>query len=103
MLQDRGALPEEDDVTTEYKAMHEENFLSSWLREDEKNKEERIMEVEKETREGTGKKRIREEEKEENEMVIVKRRCVNSVSTEAFEIFQVRERFRRVVVIPAVT
>ena len=36
-------------------------------------------------------------------MVIVERMCVNSVSTEAFEIFQVRERFRRVVVIPGVT
>ena len=57
----------------------------------------------KETKEDTGKKRIREEEKEENEMVIVERRCVNSVSTEDFEIFQVRERFRRVVVISGVT
>ena len=34
-LQDRGALPrEEGDVIREYNAMHEENFLSSWLRED---------------------------------------------------------------------
>ena len=30
MLQDRGALPEEeDDVNREYMAMHEENFLNS--------------------------------------------------------------------------
>ena len=34
-----------------------------------------------------GKKRIREEEKEENETVIVIRSCVNPVSTEAFDIF----------------
>ena len=31
MLEDRGALPKEDgDQLREYKAMHEENFLSSW-------------------------------------------------------------------------
>ena len=41
MLQDRGALPkEEGDVIGEYKAMHEENFLSSWLREDGEDKKE---------------------------------------------------------------
>ena len=84
MLQDRGAVPkEEGDVIRECQAMHEENFLSSRLREDGKNKEEWVMEVDKDTREETGKKRIREEEKEENEMVIAQRRCVNSVSTEA--------------------
>ena len=33
-LQDRGALPkEEGDTIRECKAMHEENFLSSWLRD----------------------------------------------------------------------
>ena len=37
------------------------------------------------------KKRTREEEKEENETVIVKRRCVNPVSTEAFDIFSQEE------------
>ena len=36
---------EEGDVIKEYKATHEENFLRSWLREDGKNKEERIMEI----------------------------------------------------------
>ena len=41
-LRERGELPkEESDAVREYKAMHEENFLSSWLREDEKSKEER--------------------------------------------------------------
>ena len=64
--------------------MHEENFLGSWLEEDG---EEIIGEVGKETVEETGQKSIREEEREENETVIVKRRCINSVSTEAFEIF----------------
>ena len=36
-LQDRGALPrEEGDAIREFQAMREENFLSSWLREDGK-------------------------------------------------------------------
>ena len=35
ILRDRGELPmEEGDGVREHKAMHEENFLSSWLRED---------------------------------------------------------------------
>ena len=33
MLQDRGALlKEEGEIVREHKAMHEGNFLSSWLR-----------------------------------------------------------------------
>ena len=78
---------EEGDVTGEYKAMYEENFLSSWLREDGKEKEERKMEVDKETQGDTGKKRRREEEKEENETGSVKSRCVGSFSVEAFDLF----------------
>ena len=66
MLQDRGAFPKEGDVVREYWAMHEENFLSSWLREDGKNKEERQLEADKETKEETGKKRRRGEGREEN-------------------------------------
>ena len=71
-----------------YQAMHGENSLSSWLRIDGKNKEETIRGVGKETEEETGKKRLREEEREENETVLVKRRCLLSVSTEAFEFFR---------------
>ena len=42
MLQDRGVLLKEEGVVVrEYKAMHEENFLSSWLREDRKDGEEK--------------------------------------------------------------
>ena len=48
----------------------------------EKNEEER------------GEKRIREEEKEENESVTVKRRCEGLVSVEAFEIFSQMETRR---------
>ena len=59
-LQDRGAFPmEEGDTIRECKAMYEENFLTSWLRDDGKNKEERIMEANKETKEETGKKRFK--------------------------------------------
>ena len=40
---ERGELPNEvGDAVREYRAVHEENFWSSWLREDEKGKEERI-------------------------------------------------------------
>ena len=39
MLEDRGALPKEDgDCVREYKAMHEDNFVGSWLREDTEGK-----------------------------------------------------------------
>ena len=48
-LQDRGALSrEEGDAIREYEAMHEENFLNSWLREDGKGKTKREVEVDKE-------------------------------------------------------
>ena len=68
MLQDRGALPkEEEDIVREYKAMHEENFLSSWVREDVEDKKERKMEVDKESEEVV---------KGEDETV-VNRRCIN--------------------------
>ena len=35
--------------------MHEENFMSSWLRKDGKGKTKREMDVDKEVREETGK------------------------------------------------
>ena len=47
-------------------SMHEEDFWSSWLREDKKSKEERKAEAEGEGEE-EGEKRKRNEEKEENE------------------------------------
>ena len=41
MLQDRGEWPKEEcDVTGEYTAMHEENFLSSWSKEVGENMKE---------------------------------------------------------------
>ena len=67
---EKGESKEEGDVIREYKAMHEENFLSSRLRENGKNREEIMGEVGKETEEETSKKRIREEERDENETVV---------------------------------
>ena len=56
----------------EYRAMHEEDFCSNWLGEDEKSKEERQAEAERKGEE-KGEKRKREEEKEENETGTVER------------------------------
>ena len=64
-MRERGAL-EEGDAVREYKAMHDEDILSSWLREDGKEKEEKTATVSDESEEGRSKKRKREEEKEEN-------------------------------------
>ena len=39
ILRERGALPmEEGDAIREYKAVHEDNFLSSWLREERRER-----------------------------------------------------------------
>ena len=85
-LQDRGALPREEGyVIREYNAMHEENFVSSWLREDLVGKKDRRRKEDKKIIEGVKRQEKRQEEekregeKEENETVIVRRRCVNLV------------------------
>ena len=53
ILRERGALPKEDGhAVREYKAMHEEHFLSSWLSEDGRKKEERTVEMNDESEEG---------------------------------------------------
>ena len=57
---------EEGDAVREYKAMHEERFLSTWLRKDGREKEERAAKVSEENKEERGEKRKREEEKEEH-------------------------------------
>ena len=89
VLRERGALPEEEcDVKREYKAMHEENFLSSWLREDGKEREKKEgWKWEGKQRRKKAKRGEEKGNKEENETGTVKRRCVGSVSVEAFEIF----------------
>ena len=64
ILRERGELrKEESDAVREYKAMHEENFLSSWPREDERGEGGKMAKAEK-SEEEKGEKRKREEEKE---------------------------------------
>ena len=65
---------EEGDAVREYKAMHEENFLSSWEREDARGTEERTAKVSEKIEEERGEKRKREEEKEENKTERVKKK-----------------------------
>ena len=67
-------------LVCEYKAMNEENFLSSWLREDVEGTEERRKEMDKEAREEERRSGKREVEMEKGETV-VKRRCVNPFSS----------------------
>ena len=62
--------------------MSKENFLSSWLREDGREKEERPVKFSNENEEERGKKR-------RGEAVSVKRKCEGFLSVKAFEI---RER-----------
>ena len=56
ILRERGALPkEEGDAIREYTAMNEGHFLSSWLRQDGREKEERTtVEVSNENEEERG-------------------------------------------------
>ena len=77
---------EEGDAIREYKAKHEENFSGSWLREDGKGKTKREVEVDREVKEDGGKEGKRIREKGEDEWA-VKRKCVNPVSVEDFDIF----------------
>ena len=89
ILRERGALPKEDgDVIRECKAMHEENFLSSWLREDGREKGKGTVGMGNESKEERCGKRRREGEKGENETGAVKRRCLGPISVESFEIFR---------------
>ena len=55
----------EGDAVREYQAMHEEDFWSSWLREDERSKEERKAKTERKEEE-QGEKRKRGERKGRN-------------------------------------
>ena len=81
-MKERGELLNEvGDAVREYKAIHEEDFWSNWLREYEKSKEETEAEAEGKGEE-EGEKRKREEEEEENEKETVKRRREGFVSVE---------------------
>ena len=65
MLEDRGALPKADgDLSREYKAMHEEHILCSWLREHVEGTVERRKNMNKYAREEESKSGKREVERE---------------------------------------
>ena len=88
MLQHRGALSkEEEDIVREYKAGHEENSLSSWVREDVEDKKERKMEVDKES----------EEVLKGVDETVVNRRCINPFFHVVLLRNSVRRRIRKVV------
>ena len=87
ILEDRGALPTEDgDLICGYQAMHEENFLSSCLREDVEGKEEeerwKQEEEAKEEERKCGKRGVEEEKREGVEMVS-ERICFDSSEEES--------------------
>ena len=76
MLEDRGALPKEDGKQLrEYKAMHEENVASSWMRTGTKKPNE------KKTKSG------KREVEREGERVEIKRKCVYGLSCDFFKDF----------------
>ena len=86
MLQDRGTLPEEEgDIARECKAMHEENFLNGWLREDVEGKGERRKDrVEKAREEEESRSGKRKVAREKEKTVGVERRCVDPFSSDVF-------------------
>ena len=85
VLQDRGALPKEEaDIATEYTAMHEEKFLSSWLREDVEGIEERRKDREEKVREKEGRSGKERREKRRKRLLL-KRRCVDPFSSDVVE------------------
>ena len=61
IMKERGELPnEEGEEVREYKAMHGEDFWSSWPREDERGNEERMAKADRnEEEEGEKRKRKR--------------------------------------------
>ena len=71
----------------EYEAMHEKNFLSSWLRQDLIRKERKVNERAGEEEENKRKRGGKEKGGEKEENGTVKRRCVNFNLAEAFDIF----------------
>ena len=90
MLEDGGVLPKEDgDLLREYQALHEENFLSSWLREDVEGKEEERARLNEEAKQEESRSGKREVEGESvRERVEIERICLDRVSSEVFEAFR---------------
>ena len=76
-------MPKEDgNQSREYQAVHEDNSLSSWLREEVEGTAQR-KNMNKEAREEESKSGKREVEREK-EKTVIKRRCVNALSRSNF-------------------
>ena len=98
-LEDRGALPEEDgNQLRECRAMHEENFLSSWPREDVEERKAEMERLNEEAKQEKSKSERIEVERE-GERVEIKRMCLNRVFSGFFENFSPMTEWR-VMVIP---
>ena len=84
MLEDRGVLPEEDDIQLrECRAVHDEKFISSWLWEDvegEKAEMERLSRKLKKQKVKVGRERWRERERLE-----IRTRCLDRKCREVLE------------------
>ena len=79
-------MPREDGSFREYQAMHEESFLSSWLRDDVERKDGEKKKLNEEAEREEIKIGKREVERE-NERVDIKRMCLDRVSSDVFEDF----------------
>ena len=88
----RCVVQKDGDQLREYKAMHEENFLSSWLREDVEGTEEEMEKMNKEAKEEES-KRGNKEVKREKETAVIKRRCVDPIYGCIFEEFSTVEEW----------
>ena len=63
-LEDSGALPREGgELVREYEGMHEENLLSSWLREDVDGKAEEMEKTSRRSRRRRRRGKLREKRK----------------------------------------
>ena len=89
MLEDRGALPREaDDSPEEYKAMHEDKFLSGW--DDSESKAEEVEEMRKRgpTKQNIRVERGRLREKLGIVVVVCKRACCGSCMGSSGQVFE---------------
>ena len=84
MLEDRGVVPKEDgNQLREEKAMHEENFLSSWLWEDVEGEKEEMGKLKEESGQEGSKSGNTEMEGERRE-VEKKRICLEHLPSQVF-------------------
>ena len=85
MLEDGGSLPREDgDLLREYQAMHEENFLSNWLREGVECTEEERKRLKEEAQQEKKVKSGKSEVEEKGKDFELEGKCLDRMSDEFF-------------------